>query len=178
MMPMMARATVLRALTIAACASALAACAPKTKVNDPADIAAIGKVRDAFATAWKAGDAAALSALYTADARFMGANEPTAVGPKAIESAIAAQFAQFTPTSIQIHAEKTEAVGDLGYDRGTFHIAMTPKAAGAPATSDSGRYLVILRRQADGSWKLSEDISNSATPMPMPAPVPAAPKKK
>jgi ketosteroid isomerase-like protein len=45
---------------------------------------------------------------------------------------------------------------------------MTPKAKGKPM-EESSKYLVILKRQADGSWKISRDIENSNTPMPAPA---------
>jgi len=30
--------------------------------------------------------------------------------------------------------------------------------------STEGRYLVVLQRQADGSWKIARDIDNTATP--------------
>ena len=52
---------------------AAAACAPASGAGKPdsattaADMAAIGKARDAFAAAFKAGDIAAITALYTTD---------------------------------------------------------------------------------------------------------------
>ncbi|HEU4419987.1 MAG TPA: hypothetical protein VFT55_13725 [Planctomycetota bacterium] len=39
---------------------------------------------------------------------------------------------------------------------------MTPP--GAPAITDTGKFLVIYRRQDDGSWKVCCDIFNSDLP--------------
>jgi uncharacterized protein (TIGR02246 family) len=164
-----------RAVTLALVAFGWSACAPAgsgedsaaAATNTAADIAAVGQVREAWVTAWKAGNAAGLAALYAPGAYDMANNTPTAVGPEGIEAANTAAFGQMTPTDLAITAEKTEVVGDLAYDRGTFKLALTPKAGGA-AISDSGRFVAILRRQADGSWKIVELIGNSATPLPMP----------
>lgn len=56
-------------------------------------------------------------------------------------------------------------VGDWGFDRGTYHHTMTPKAGGAPI-SGNGKYLWLYQRQPDGSWKLSRVIWNSSDPPP------------
>jgi ketosteroid isomerase-like protein len=42
---------------------------------------------------------------------------------------------------------------------------MTPKAAGAkPLPVDNGKYLGVLKKQADGSWKYLFDTWNSDAP--------------
>src|SRR2546430_16203848 len=52
--------------------------------------------------------------------------------------------------------------GDVGYTTGTY--AMTMKnAAGNPAT-EAGKYVTVWKKQADGSWKVVEDIFNADTP--------------
>jgi hypothetical protein len=61
----------------------------------------------------------------------------------------------------------------MAYDRGTYKTTVAPKAPGAKAIQEDGRYLVVLRRQADSSWKLVELIGNVAYPV-----VPAPPEKK
>ena len=138
------------------------------------DMAEIGKVRDGWQAAWKSGNPAALAAYYAPDAHVMDNNQPTAMGPQGVTAAMTGMMSQMTPTNVTLTSEKVEVAGDLAYDRGTYHMTMTPKTAGAAAVPDSGRYLVILKRQSDKSWKLVEEIGNSPVPLPMPS---MAPKK-
>ena len=151
----------------------LAACSPAgsdnaTMKTDPAaDLAAIATIRNGYATGFKAGDAATLSAFFAEGAHDMENHTTTAVGPAGVSAALNATFTAMTPTSFDLRAEKIDVSGDLAYDRGTYKLVLTPKAGGA-AVADSGRYLVVLKRQADGTWKLVEAMGNSATPMPMP----------
>ena len=48
--------------------------------------------------------------------------------------------------------------GELGYTRGIFRVSL-PGPQGATVTR-SGNYLCIWKKQADGSWKCSMEISN------------------
>jgi ketosteroid isomerase-like protein len=43
---------------------------------------------------------------------------------------------------------------------------------------DEGRYLVLLRKDTDGQWRVSHDVGNSSLPMPTPMPMPMPPVKK
>ena len=47
---------------------------------------------------------------------------------------------------------------------------------GGVTLPDSGKFLEIRRRQADGRWLIPRDIGNSDIPLPAPSP-PAAGKK-
>ncbi len=162
-----------RTLILLCAAVAVAACAPAggggamPKVNDPADLAAVGQVRSDWQAAFNAGDSAKLASLYTADARNMSDQQSTVVGGPAIAALNMAGRDMLTSASAEITPERTEVVGDMAYDQGTFKVSMTPKT-GAAMTQE-GRYLVVLRRQADSTWKLVADIGNTATP---PAPPP------
>jgi uncharacterized protein (TIGR02246 family) len=163
-------------LFVTFCALIAAACAPKPAepAHDPAaDRAAIAAIRDGYAAAFKAGDAAKVAGYFTADGADMENGMPTMTGSAAIAEGLKGMMAEMASQEIVITAEKTEVVGDLAYDRGTYKTTMTPKAAGATPVVDEGRYLVVLRRQADSSWKLVEVIGNSPVPM-----VPAPPAKK
>jgi len=151
------------ALTMAACAAS----EPAAPVHDmAADLAAIAKVRDGYAAAFKAGDAAAIAALFEADAPVMEPGQSTATGPAAIEAAMKATFGMMTPGEITITVGKTTVVGDLAYETGTYKSTMTP--TGGEMMTDEGRYLVVLHRQADGGWKLAADMGNSPTMPAMP----------
>ncbi len=52
---------------------------------------------------------------------------------------------------------------DLAALRGAYHITFAPPGA-TRAISDSGKELVVLRKQADGSWLRVGDIWNSDLP--------------
>jgi uncharacterized protein (TIGR02246 family) len=164
---MLQRRLFLALVAISACA------APQPEAAEPAadpaaDMAAIAAMRQGYQTAFNAGDAAGVAAYLTADAYDMENGIPTMVGNSAVQEGLTANFQQ-NNAQIEITSQKTDVDGDIAYDRGTYRITMTPKAGGA-AMTEEGRYLVVAKRQADGSWKLVELMGNVATP---PAPTPA-----
>jgi ketosteroid isomerase-like protein len=70
------------------------------------------------------------------------------------------------PTLTDFTAPVVEVVGygDLAYVRGTFEVTMS--GPGLPGVmTERGKYLSILRKQADGTWKLAIDIWNSDLPI-------------
>ncbi len=160
----------MRAVLAIAVAVGLSACTPPAPAPAPdtsaEDLAAINAVRDAWAAAFAAGDAAALAALYTNDAARMNPGEPTVSGPAAIQAGFEQMFSEATASN-DIRPEMTDVSGDWGFDSGTYTSTVTPKAGGE-AMTESGRYLVVLRKQADGSWKIVREMGNSPTAPMMP----------
>jgi uncharacterized protein (TIGR02246 family) len=158
---------------------AVAACSPASGAGKPdsaataADLQAIGKIRDAYATAFKAGDAAAVTGLYTTDGFTQTNNQPTGMGQAGIAATLKSFWDQFNVASFTLTPVKTEASGNLGYDIGTYTLTMTPKPKGDTIKTD-GRYVVILRKGADGTWKVIADMDNTTTMPPAP---PASPTK-
>lgn len=168
--------TVLSALALIA----VAACAPASSAGKSdsatmaADLQGIAKVRDGFAAAFKAGDVAAVTALYVSDGLTQPNNQPTGTGPAGIAASFKAFFDQSNITAFTLTPVKTEASGELGYDIGTYTFTATMKPKGDTLKVD-GRYVVVLRKGADGTWKAIADMDNLPTMPPMP---PAAPKGK
>jgi len=112
------------------------------------------------------------AALYADDAMILLPNQAAVQGRAAIQAGMAAS----PPLSnFQMPVLEIEGRADLAYARGTYSMTVTP--AGAAPIEDHGKYLTILRKQADGSWKTLRDIWNSDLPLPAPPP-PAAPAKK
>ncbi len=166
-----------RACLTFAAALAAASCSPAPNTSKPAttteqDVAAIGRVRDAYVAGWKAGSAGDIAAIYTSDALAFPANQSTVTGHDAIMKFNADFFGQFTPNDITLTPEETTVMGDWAFDRGTYHVMVTPKSGAAPVTEE-GRYLELLQRQADGSWKVARDIDNTIRPTPPPEAAPA-----
>ena len=122
--------------------------------------AAIKQVADAYVKATLAGDAKAIAALYTEDAVEMPPNVPSVKGRAAIEQYYMKLFSgdtkvgQFALTHLE-----SRAVGDTGYDVGTYKQSMNPPGQ-TTASSDTGKYVVILRR-SQGAWKVAYAIYNS-----------------
>ena len=148
----------------------LSACAEKSAetadTTTAAAVPATGAVVDTAREAWMAAaakdDAAAVGAMYTEDAVFVSSEAPPAIGRAAIQEA----FARVFPISAidRITSKEVVVSGDLAYDYGEYQQTITPPG-GAPQAV-RGHYVVILRRQSDGSWKLAKhlDVSPPASP--------------
>ena len=65
--------------------------------------------------------------------------------------------------NMTIYPEEITVAGDWGYSRGTYKDCRTPKAGGETVYID-GKFLTILKRQPDGSWKIFRDCFNSNVP--------------
>jgi uncharacterized protein (TIGR02246 family) len=121
-------------------------------------------VRSRYQAAYNAGDAAAVAALYTDDAISMPDHHAALEGKAAIQQYLQEMFAQYTH-SLNVTPGDTEITGDLAHEHGTFSLTVTPKAGGN-AMTENGKYLVVLKRQADGSWLIHHDIENAGNPHP------------
>jgi ketosteroid isomerase-like protein len=126
------------------------------------DIAANKAIVDAFAQGAMSNDWPAVAALYTDDAIVMPANEPMVQGKEAI-----LEWQQLYPTikEFALTAEEVFGNGDVAVVRGTY--SMTLEIEGIPEPiQDTGKFIEIRRKQADGSWLISVDIFNSDLPAP------------
>jgi uncharacterized protein (TIGR02246 family) len=127
------------------------------------DEAAIRAVDSAWGRAASAGDADALTALYTSDATLLPPNEPAARGNAVKE--YNANMAKAFSGPFELTTEAVEGRGDLAYSVGTYRATLTPRKAGAkPLPTDEGKFLEVLKKQADGSWKIVYDMWSSNAP--------------
>lgn len=157
-------------LTFAGCQTAPT---PEPKRDVAADTAAINALRDKVTAAFNSADAAALAAAYADDAIMMNPNQETVEGKQAIQASYEAMFKENAgkiAVTLVLTPLETQLAGDWAYDRGNATSSITPKS-GKPV-EQSGKYLVILKRQSDGSWKLHREMSNMNNPPP------SAPGKK
>jgi uncharacterized protein (TIGR02246 family) len=137
-----------------------------------ADRTAIRQVAENDARLANAHDAKGAAALYADDATVLAPEQAAVQGRAAIQAWMEASppLSNFQSQSLEI-----EGRGDLAYDRGTYSVTVTP--VGAAPIDVRGKYLTILRKQADGSWKIQRDMWNSDLPPTAPT-KPAAPAKK
>ena len=128
-------------------------------------------IREAEMEWWKVAVAKDLErtlGFYANDASMFPPNAPIATGKEAIR-AVWSQFFAIPGFAISGQPTKVEASrgGDLGYAIGTFELT-APDPTGKPVT-DRGKYVVVWKKQADGSWKAIADIFNSNLPAPVAA---------
>lgn len=149
-------------------ASALAFATAQAKAQPPevraTNIeAAIRAVADQYVKATVAGDAKSIAALYTEDAVEMPPNQSLVKGRAAIQQYYEQQFAGGKIARFTLSHVETRAVGDSGYDVGTYRQNVTP--TGGTAFDDTGKYVVILKRGTAG-WKVAYAIYSSDRPPP------------
>ncbi|MGH9719481.1 MAG: YybH family protein [Bryobacteraceae bacterium] len=147
----------------------LAACANAPAPDASADRAAIAAASADFAAAENAGSVAQILRHFADDLIIMGPNEPALAGAEPIAQAMQ-RFHDAFAVQVAYSREEIVAVGDWGFDRGTYRYTLTPKVGGAPLTkmplTESGKYLWLYRRASDGSWKQSRVMWNSSDPVP------------
>jgi uncharacterized protein (TIGR02246 family) len=109
-----------------------------------------------FVQALERGDAAGIAALYAPDARVMPPGMPAMTG-----DGIRELWDRFIGMGVNGGALKTlslEEHGDVAIEVGEYEMRV------GGALADNGKYVVVHRRQPDGSWKLGIDIFNSDRP--------------
>ena len=151
----------MRLMILALMLFSVASCQPQASPLSEADLAAIRNFGPQFSQAILARDVDAVVALYTDDAVIMPPGAPVVVGKDAIRDFFTAQFASDVVTTEQVFTSiQTEGEGNQAFDRGTFSWKGTRPGASDTIT-DVGKYVVIVRRTADGSWRVAVDIGNS-----------------
>jgi uncharacterized protein (TIGR02246 family) len=152
------------------CGASLLAAQPAQAQPAAGAEAAIRETAQAFAAAANAKDAAKIGSLYAEDAVLMPPNEPAVRG----RSNIQAYWQKLIDAGARDASLNTTAVatsGSVGYEAGNYQFTFA--APNAQPVTDRGKYLVGLRRDADGKWRLVYDVFNSDMPCPPAAAPPA-----
>ena len=149
---------------------ASSACRPKDGGNreaakvpaslSPAEVAGIRSVDSVFTAAANAGDAEGVVATYSDDAALLPPNLPPQKGHDAIKAFWSGLLDAYT-VKFEVGSDTIEGRGDLAYNQGHYRFSAVPKAKGAPGTADEGKFIEILKKQPDGSWKYVVDMYSS-----------------
>jgi ketosteroid isomerase-like protein len=122
----------------------------------------------AFLPAFNAGDADTILAQYAPDAEVLAPGNPRVTGHDAIRALVQKLSGELKAGGVTLEAvddDKAAASGDLGYHSGSYVVK---DASGAVV--ESGKYLAVMQRQADGKWLMIRDTWNSDSPPPAPPP--------
>lgn len=109
-----------------------------------------------------AGDTERYVALLADDAVIMPPNGPPVVGQSAIRAWNQDMSKRFRIQKYVAVDQELIVAGDWAFRRATFEWSLVPIAGGQPF-QDSGKFIIIYKRQADGSWRVARDIWNSNT---------------
>ena len=124
------------------------------------DSARIAAADSAFRAAANAGDAAAVAAVYASDASLLPPNMPVQRGRNAIQAFWRGLLDAYT-VNFELSPDMIEGRGDLAYNMGHYRFTGVPKVKSAPGIADEGKFVEILKKQPDGTWKYAVDIYNS-----------------
>lgn len=144
-----------RRIAIGLAVLALALPRPAVAQAGSADLRAqIAKMDQAWQTAHNAGDAAALTALYTPDAKVMAPGGAPASGTAAIKALFAADVAAGAQNTLTL--ADVVGFGDFALETG-----------GWVANAADGKHLdhgtfMTLYKKVDGGWKIYRDTWNSS----------------
>lgn len=149
------------AVLVTWCAGLLCSCQQRADSLSAADTQAINAGSDRFVKHLLAGNADSLSQLYASDAIVMAANMPEIRG----RDAIRAFFAAFPPVAeAALMNDTIVGFGNLAYVRGRYRSRFAED--GAPL--DSGKFVEIRQRQADGTWLFVLESFSTSVALPTP----------
>ncbi len=164
-------------LALACFASMLfaAGCGETPKDTRAADGAAIRAADAQWAKTAAAGDVDGTVSYYTDDASLLAPNAPIASDKQSIRASWASLLTPDTSLTWQANKVEVARSGDLAYLVGVYQ--MTTRDVHGKPVSDTGKFVEVWKKQADGKWKVVADIFNSDLPAQTPAPAPVAVKK-
>jgi ketosteroid isomerase-like protein len=164
---MSTRSVLLAALVLAVAGTACQPPAQEVAGLSEEDAAAIESTVASFVQSALANNFAQWPALHTEDAVCLPPNQPAVKGRAAIQSWGEA----FSLTDLTITLLEIDGRDGLAYGRSTYSYSGVVAVEGtAVPVTDSGKGMVVLRKQADGSWLIAVNIWNSDLPLPEQAP--------
>jgi len=142
----------------AAGALVLASCAPA--VDTAAIATTLTQLDDEWSKAAATRNADSVASFYAADAIAYPPNEPVAIGKDAAKKVWATYLSDstFSISWKTAHAGASKS-GDLGFTTGTYEDSFT--GPDGQRVTETGKYVCIWAKQADGSWKAIHDTWNT-----------------
>jgi len=137
------------ALAFAACAGAPAVSAVSDPARERADVEAVLR---AYETAYNTHDSKALAAVHADDGGYYMASGAPVIGREALERF----WARSAGKDLVLVLEKHDVHGDVGFAVGRWTTG-DPAAGGG-----AGRFVLGLRRDAAGGFRIVVDLNNEA----------------
>jgi uncharacterized protein (TIGR02246 family) len=96
--------------------------------------------------------------LYTSDAWLLPPGVPMIQGSDGIRAFFQTML-DAGVRALNLESAAVEGSGDVAVDIGRYRLTVEPP--GADSVIEEGKYIVVLRRQADGNLRLAYDTFNS-----------------
>lgn len=112
---------------------------------------------NAYGRAFQSGDVEQIMAMTTDDFVALTPGVPPLVGQEAVRRQIAADLNSMTVIDLQFEHQDEVIQGEWGYAWG---LSKGTVMVGDDKSEIDGKYLWVLKRQADGSWKLARDSAH------------------
>lgn len=128
------------------------------------DEQAINAMYDRFSHAYATLDPDVVANLYTTDALYLSGTSAISKGRTAIRANFASFFERSRRDNIELaisfRSVDRSFDDDLAFDVGYYQI--TFKEATGNTRTSVGKFVVVLKKQTDGSWQFHVDGYNSA----------------
>jgi ketosteroid isomerase-like protein len=136
------------------------------------DVAAVRQAIEAgnagLIAAMEKGDSVSAASFYDPEAMIMPHGMPASTGHGEIPKFFGEFLSTMKVSGMKLEVQNVVADGILAVETGRYVWTLAP--ATGKAMTESGKYVVVWRKQSDGSWKLYRDIFNTdAPPQPSPA---------
>jgi uncharacterized protein (TIGR02246 family) len=118
------------------------------------DLTTVDGLKAEMVRAFEDGDAARAASLYEPGARLLPPGAPVITGEDAVRNFFRMRFAAGSDGG-ELETVRLDDYGDVAVEEGRYG-----RRAGEQVL-DSGKYLAVFRRQADGTWRWVTDMWNS-----------------
>lgn len=129
-----------------------------TERIEAADVARIYKLWNEYAAAINARNPERLIELWQRDSLQLPPNGPQCRGKDEIQEYIETQSIRFR-TAFSINPDIVQVLGEHAYSFGSFSYSAAPEGNGK-SFPIHGKFLSILKKQTNGSWKILVDCFN------------------
>ncbi|MEO6360966.1 MAG: nuclear transport factor 2 family protein [Sphingomicrobium sp.] len=148
------------AMSLAACDRAAAPTeTPPAGAAAAADTEAVTKIASDLIAAIEARDVAKIKAYYAPDAVMILPDRAPLRGAEVI-GADYEKFATDPAGKFDATDEATVVGADMAYSHGNYTVTYTNLQTKA-VENDNGYYVIVYKKQADGNWKVVQDVSSS-----------------
>jgi ketosteroid isomerase-like protein len=124
-----------------------------------------------LAAALRSRDVAKVMAFFADDALILPPGRDFVGGRKEIETLVKDVLAKNT-LELAFSSLGSSGAGNLGFDLGQYELTLKPEGGGAK-TKSHGKYLAVLKQDAQERWRLGYLSWNSSDPAPSPTPAPS-----
>jgi uncharacterized protein (TIGR02246 family) len=120
---------------------------------------AIADLRTALVAAIEGGDAARYASLCTEDVQLLHPGAPLVTGRAGLQAHNAAIFEAVRVVNLTLSPVVVYGEGSLAYEVGTQELAVEPSI---PGFRRARKYVHVLRRGSDGTWRFAALMSNDS----------------